>query len=131
MKLTLAALAAVRASAYSFGTLDGADGWIEDHNYFRCQHGASPVAWDTSLADKAQTWAQYMADTGRFTHSDSSSTSNYPNSLAHEMGGSHATGISGSFPSSGENIAYASSAYTATCGDYSGPYGQHCVVNDW
>ena len=56
---------------YTFGTTTGAEGWVEDHNFFRCQHGADPVVWDSALASKAQAWADELESTGIFEHSDS------------------------------------------------------------
>ena len=36
-------------AAYEHGTSTGIDGWLEDHNYFRCLHNAEPVSWDYGL----------------------------------------------------------------------------------
>ena len=35
-------------------TSKGMDGWLEDHNYFRCLHNADPVGWDYGLESQAR-----------------------------------------------------------------------------
>lgn len=40
------------------------------HNQARAALGLGPVVWDHALAAGAAGWAQYMAATGRFDHSD-------------------------------------------------------------
>ena len=39
------------------------------HNKYRLQLGISPLSWSNVLADKAQQWADHLAQTGRFEHS--------------------------------------------------------------
>lgn len=43
---------------------------LAGHNAARAQVGAPPVAWDPVLAAGAATWAQYLAASGQFVHSD-------------------------------------------------------------
>lgn len=40
------------------------------HNTARAAVGAAPLSWDSALAAGAAAWAQYMAATGHFDHSD-------------------------------------------------------------
>ena len=40
------------------------------HNAARAQVGAPPLTWDPALAAGAAGWAQYLAGTGQFFHSD-------------------------------------------------------------
>ncbi len=39
------------------------------HNKYRLQLGISPLNWSKALADKAQQWADHLAQTGRFEQS--------------------------------------------------------------
>lgn len=39
------------------------------HNDARGAVGVPPLAWDDALAQDAQDWANYLADTGKFEHS--------------------------------------------------------------
>lgn len=41
------------------------------HNQARSAVGVPPLAWDDTLAQDAEEWADYLADTGRFEHSTS------------------------------------------------------------
>jgi len=93
---------------YRFGSLSGPAGWVADHNYYRIKHSASLVKWDADLAAKAQAWANHLKQTGSFYHSNSYNV----------------------WPYSGENLAKGYGNYFR-CGDYSGPYGQACVVYLW
>jgi len=43
---------------------------LQAHNAARAAVGAVPVAWDPELAAGAAAWAQYLAASGRFDHSD-------------------------------------------------------------
>jgi uncharacterized protein YkwD len=43
---------------------------LQTHNAARAGVGAAPLSWDPALAAGAATWAQYMAATGRYDHSD-------------------------------------------------------------
>jgi len=108
------AAVAVAASAvegqYVFGSSTGIDGWVADHNYFRCRHGASPVKWDADLAKSAQAWAAQLNKDQRMYHSDSFNIQPY----------------------SGENLAWGQGTFT--CGPNGGkkqPYGQACAVWNW
>ena len=92
------------AAAYEHGTSTGMDGWLEDHNYFRCLHNAEPVSWDYGLEEKAR----YLAD---------------------QQTMSHTPDVYNVKPSSGENIAMGGGTFT--CGDYTGPYNQNCATYNW
>lgn len=122
----LAVVEVAAAYTYTMGATTGSQGWLDDHNYYRCQHGADPIVWDDALEAKAQTWADYMLESG-MVHSDSYS---YPNSLAATSSGD-ATGISGDHPASGENLAWAMGSNTQTCDQYTGSYNQACAVYNW
>ena len=65
-RLTAVALwwCAWTVAAYEHGTSTGIDGWLEDHNYFRCLHNAEPVSWDYGLEEKAR----YLADQQTMSH---------------------------------------------------------------
>jgi len=98
----------------SFGTTSGSQGWVDDHNHFRAQHGAGPVTWDSDLADKASTWAEKLNDKDSMFHSDSYNI----------------------WPASGENLAWGYGGCSAATGDggprlYDGDYDQHCAVASW
>ena len=41
-------------------------------NEYRAKHHAGPLTWDDTLAGVAQGWAQHLADTEKFEHSDDS-----------------------------------------------------------
>lgn len=43
---------------------------LHAHNAARAAVGAAPLAWDPALAAGAAAWAQYLAASGRFDHSD-------------------------------------------------------------
>lgn len=43
---------------------------LQSHNSARAAVGAPPVSWDPTLAAGAAAWAQYLAASGRFDHSD-------------------------------------------------------------
>lgn len=43
---------------------------LQAHNAARAAVGAAPLAWDPALAAGAAHWAQYLAASGRFDHSD-------------------------------------------------------------
>lgn len=98
-----------------WGEESGEAGWVADTNHFRALHGAGPVVWDSDLAAKAQKWAEHIHNQGGLVHSDSY----------------------GTWPPSGENLAF---GYGSSCNAgkdfggpklYSGPYDQHCVVASW
>lgn len=59
---------AVEAGAASFDPL--AARLLQSHNAVRAVVGAAPLAWDPALAAGAASWAQYLAASGRFDHSD-------------------------------------------------------------
>ncbi|MEO8724447.1 MAG: CAP domain-containing protein [Sphingobium sp.] len=40
------------------------------HNLERAQYGVSPLTWDPALASSAQRWADYLAASGKFEHSN-------------------------------------------------------------
>ena len=44
---------------------------LEVHNDERAAVGTAPLQWSTSLQDSAQQWADHLAATGSFEHSDS------------------------------------------------------------
>ena len=41
---------------------------LSEHNRERAALGLAPLAWDDTLAQSAQRWADYLAATGRFEH---------------------------------------------------------------
>jgi hypothetical protein len=43
---------------------------LAEHNRLRAAVGLSPLTWDANLAAGAEAWAQHMAATGVFDHSD-------------------------------------------------------------
>ena len=47
-------------AAWEAGKKQGQDGWLDDHNYYRCLHGADPVGWDYTLESQAQAVANSM-----------------------------------------------------------------------
>lgn len=106
------------STAAGFGAQNGPAGWVDDHNFLRCLHGAQKVTWDNDLAQKAQAWADNLASQdGDLTHSDC-----YNN-----------------WPPSGENLAmgYGTCAFAgeefapgATIPD-GAPYDQHCATAAW
>jgi hypothetical protein len=52
------AMTASHSSDASSNTVSGdASAYLAAHNGFRAQHGASPLTWSTTLAAKAQEWA--------------------------------------------------------------------------
>ena len=55
-------------AAWEAGKKQGQDGWLDDHNYYRCLHGADPVGWDYTLESQAQAVANAMPP---MAHSDS------------------------------------------------------------
>ncbi|EER15714.1 hypothetical protein Pmar_PMAR026982 [Perkinsus marinus ATCC 50983] len=48
----------------AFEEAEGIEGWVKDHNYFRCLHGAGPVEWSTELEAESQQWADHLATEG-------------------------------------------------------------------
>lgn len=60
--LTLAALGGP-ALADTFS-----DEILRVHNRERAEVGVAPLRWNTALAQEAQTWANYLAQTDRFEH---------------------------------------------------------------
>jgi len=102
------ALPAASVFGYKFGSKTGPEGWVEDHNYFRCRHGAEPVTWDADLAVKAQNWANHLAaNGGGLVHSDSYNI----------------------WPYSGENLAVGHGVFN--CNGVRGEYGQACAAWNW
>ena len=65
-RLTAVALwwCAWTVAAWEAGKKQGQDGWLDDHNYYRCLHGADPVGWDYGLEEKAR----YLADQQTMSH---------------------------------------------------------------
>jgi Cysteine-rich secretory protein family len=59
-----------------FPLLTGATNWpatfderiLEAHNKTRMDLGLEPLGWNSSLAQSAQKWADYLASSGRFEH---------------------------------------------------------------
>ena len=45
---------------------------LESHNKYRENHGAGPLVLKKDLMDHAQNWANYIAKSGRFQHSQDS-----------------------------------------------------------
>jgi len=43
---------------------------LATHNYYRAEVGVAPLQWSDGLAASAQQWAEYLAATGAFQHSD-------------------------------------------------------------
>ena len=91
-------------AAWEAGKKTGQDGWLDDHNYYRCLHGADPVGWDYTLESQAQAVANAMPP---MAHSDS---------------------YNAGMPA-GENLAMGMGTFT--CGDYTGPYNQNCATHNW
>ncbi|KAG5733257.1 Protein PRY1 [Termitomyces sp. T112] len=52
-------LSAVLLAASAFAQTSSSDiaTYLSSHNTVRAQHGAAPLTWNTTLASKAQTWA--------------------------------------------------------------------------
>lgn len=44
--------------------------FVERHNYYRSKVGSPPIKWNDSLAMFAQSWADHLAKTCDFEHSD-------------------------------------------------------------
>ena len=42
---------------------------LRSHNYYRSQVGVPALSWSSSLAGKAQRWANYLASNNQFKHS--------------------------------------------------------------
>ena len=105
-RLTAVALwwCAWTVAAWEAGKKQGQDGWLDDHNYYRCLHGADPVGWDYTLESQAQAVANSMPP---MAHSDS---------------------YNAGMPA-GENLAMGMGTFT--CGDYTGPYNQNCATYNW
>ena len=105
-RLTAVALwwCAWTVAAWEAGKKTGQDGWLDDHNYYRCLHGADPVGWDYTLESQAQAVANAMPP---MAHSDS---------------------YNAGMPA-GENLAMGMGTFT--CGDYTGPYNQNCATHNW
>ncbi|KAG6278366.1 hypothetical protein E4U47_005681 [Claviceps purpurea] len=57
-------LAVASASPTDRATKDFKTEMLASHNYFRSQHSADPLTWDTALAQSSQTWA----NTCNFSH---------------------------------------------------------------
>ncbi|KAF4677644.1 hypothetical protein FOL47_000104 [Perkinsus chesapeaki] len=97
----------------SFEEAEGSEGWVKDHNYFRCLHGADPVQWSTELEANAKQWAAYLAEKGgSLEHSDTY----------------------GAAPYAGENLAMGYGAAPAVCNGSSSTntdFNQHCAVWLW
>ena len=108
-RLTAVALwwCAWTVAAWEAGKKTGQDGWLDDHNYYRCLHGADPVGWDYTLESQAQAVANDNAARGGLSHSNSYSAAE----------------------PAGENLAMGMGTYT--CGDYNGPYNQNCATHYW
>lgn len=54
----------------ALGTRQDFDGrLLAAQNRERAAMGVAPLAWNSSLASEAQSWARYLARTGRFEHS--------------------------------------------------------------
>ena len=101
---TIALWCAWTVAAWEAGKKTGQDGWLDDHNYYRCLHGADPVVWDSTLENQAQAVADAMPP---MAHSDS---------------------YNAPMPA-GENLAMGMGTFT--CGDYTGPYNQNCATHNW
>ena len=97
-------LCAWTVAAWEAGKKQGQDGWLDDHNYYRCLHGADPVTWDSTLESQAQAVADAMPP---MAHSDS---------------------YNAPMPA-GENLAMGMGTFT--WGDYTGPYNQNCATHNW
>lgn len=54
---------------------------VDKHNFYRRRHHAPSLAEDSSLINGAQQYAQYLASTNRFEHSNG----NYGENLAMQM----------------------------------------------
>jgi uncharacterized protein YkwD len=58
-------------STSTTGTGDSrVDGILAAHNKYRAEVGVPPLRWSNSLANSAQQWANYLAATGKFEHSN-------------------------------------------------------------
>lgn len=52
------------------GTVGQVQEILDAHNKYRTEVGVPPLQWSDSLAASAQQWANYLASTGQFKHSD-------------------------------------------------------------
>jgi len=98
-------------TGYKVNAYDGPQGWVEDHNYYRCLHGADPIVWDSNLADKAQAWVNELAKAnGALTHSQCYYT----------------------WPYSGENLSKGPTGQgNFQCNGQRRHYDQHCALYSW
>ncbi|KAG6873666.1 hypothetical protein C0995_012600 [Termitomyces sp. Mi166 len=57
--VSFASVVLLIACALAVNTTSGSDidTYLSSHNTVRAQHGAAPLAWNNTLASKAQTWA--------------------------------------------------------------------------
>ncbi len=70
--MTLAGFAYASAAAASLGRSDFAARIVAAHNAERAAIGMPPLVWDAELANGASLYAQQLAATGIFAHSDRS-----------------------------------------------------------
>jgi hypothetical protein len=70
--IALASLAFVPAPAASIGASSVPARIVAAHNAERMQIGMPPLTWDSTLAEGAAAYAQQLAATGIFAHSDRS-----------------------------------------------------------
>ncbi len=68
--LAVAALLAAPCSAWAHSADRFEATILAVHNAERAQVGSPPLTWDPALAAGAAPWAQYLASTGQFVHSD-------------------------------------------------------------
>jgi uncharacterized protein YkwD len=104
-------------SAWQPGTKTGPEGWVEDHNYFRCMHNAEPLKWDTDLAKKAQ-------DVVDDLRAVANAKADKKVSLVH-------SNCYYTWPFSGENLALGTPGSKFTCNGKLQEFGQACVVWSW
>ncbi|KAF4697672.1 hypothetical protein FOZ60_000024 [Perkinsus olseni] len=97
-------------------TNSGKRGWLADHNYYRCLHGAAPVKWSRGLARKARRHAAKL--NAKYKKSRSLSEVEHSKSYL-------------KVPPSGENIAFGKGRPPEGCTTTSRKYDQHCAVYAW
>ncbi|KAF4742465.1 hypothetical protein FOZ63_002800, partial [Perkinsus olseni] len=95
--------------AWEYQSVGGKEGWLEDHNYFRCLHYAKPLMWDNKLAHKARIVAQHIQEVNMLSHSPSYDQ----------------------IPPSGENLANGTAGAPSWCNKRSQLFNQHCAVGAW
>jgi len=71
----LAGLSALCVASSGTASTDRADtsqerAWLSEHNTARAQFGSAPVRWNSALEQEARQWANRLARSNQFQHSD-------------------------------------------------------------